>query len=679
MATVSGTINPSSAYKLTMTITESEVNVSKNTSKVKVVGKISGVKSSYYAYNSSSTNTVKIDGTTYKPTTAYNVRNGTSTQIFSYTKTVTHANDGSKKLSVSWSFNGNLSSYNPNGTVSGSVNLTKIARHGNISSTSGSINDESAPWIEFTNPANGLTKCWLELPDLTDDTQYAYRYADVTSRYTWELTEEERTAIRAAMANVESTKLTYCYANYVGDSWVERRSEGKATMTIVNGNPIFSDFSYRDTSEETLAVTGNDQILIAGKSILEVSISTEQKAVAQKQATMSRYVASISGQNAQGAYLDDETVVISGISGISEQTLSVAAIDSRGSQTPVSKEVTVLPYIEPTIVFQAERLNGFEADTTLSISGTISLLNDGENDLNSVQSVRVRVREQGVSEWGDWRELSGWTVDEKGAVSLDDLTLNLDNAKNYELEAEITDRLSSNSESVVVVAGIGVFRIGLDGNLYNSERKLLTEDDQLSSSNIQAGAITAEKMAPLSVAANNIDFDTFPSSPEAVRNTGGWKCVGTVVNSAQTNTIELAVPANSQIYKIIWNSQLASRGYTSIYAIDENGTIMPTKRAGYGLQMSAAFSEHNVNASALQALEMTAGVSACGQLVSSKNTDTGFWRVFVGHVAGGSESIKMTAGQIQQDGDNIHKIRMFTNATFQVGCRLTVWAWDPAN
>ncbi len=125
-------IAPNNAYKLVVTIEESPYSISGNYTPIKVTGVITGMSGTYSAYNTTSANTVNINGTVYRPTTAYNIGLNKSTQIFSYTQNIPHESDGSKTLAFSWSFSGALSQYNPNGTISKTQALTKIPRASSV-------------------------------------------------------------------------------------------------------------------------------------------------------------------------------------------------------------------------------------------------------------------------------------------------------------------------------------------------------------------------------------------------------------------------------------------------------------------------------------------------------------------------------------------------------------------
>lgn len=120
----------SSADKYTMTLSYSySTSAANNKTTLTIKGVIKSNNSSYTSYKSSSTNTVQVrynnsSGTSVlsnSPTTAYDCRNLGSTQIFSYSVDIPHDSSGNRTVWVSWYFNGNQSTWNPTGTVTGTI------------------------------------------------------------------------------------------------------------------------------------------------------------------------------------------------------------------------------------------------------------------------------------------------------------------------------------------------------------------------------------------------------------------------------------------------------------------------------------------------------------------------------------------------------------------------------
>lgn len=427
-----------------------------------------GSSNSWVYSNSCSMN---VDGTGYSAG-KIQMWGGGATTLLSGSKTLW--TDGSGNRSFGASAVGALYTNANNTSGSGSWSLDNIPMYGDITGYSGNFNDSNySPWIDFTNPAGGTTQVWFELPNLTGSTRYAQRN-DIGSRHTWTLTEAEMNSIRSAMANVNSTTITYKFANYVG-GWVERA--WNATFTIVDANPVFSNFTYKDTNSATVAITGNNQYIIQGQSSLQVTVPVADKATAVKSATMSKYLFSVAGISSEATWSNTADVVksIGVISSSANQTLTVTARDSRSNSKAVTKTVNVVPYTVPLVYATAQRVNDFENTTQIHIEGIASLISVAgvtKNTVNNASGVQYRYRQVGGA-WGSWVNRASTYNTSTGAVNSTDFTLSLDNTKEFEFEFKITDKLSSSVQTVIVDKGQSLFRIGLDGKAYSKEQPLM--------------------------------------------------------------------------------------------------------------------------------------------------------------------------------------------------------------
>ena len=140
----------------------------------------------------------------------------------------------------------------------------------------------------------------------------------------------------------------------------------------------------------------------------------------------------------------------------------------------MSKNVNVLAYAAPVVNATATRLNNFENQTTLKVSGTYSPLTINNTAKNTVSSVQYRYKAQSTSTWSSWTSMTGLSVTSAGAYTTTDKVLSLDNNTSFDFEIKTTDKLGSTTVSLTVSVGIPIFRIGVnDGLLYNKEQPLM--------------------------------------------------------------------------------------------------------------------------------------------------------------------------------------------------------------
>lgn len=383
-------------------------------------------------------------------------------------RTLGHNADGTRGFGASAQA-GVYQNVNANTSGSGSWSLNTIPRMAPMTNLSGNITDETTnPWVEFTKYA-GTVNVWFELPSLTGSTQYAYR-GNVGSRYTWTLSEAEKNAFRAAMANTNATTVRYVvHTNISGNNYWDYRDR---TLTIINAQPEFTDFSFTDTNTQSTTVTGDNQYFIQNKSVVGLTINgTTQKATAQKSASMVRYIAVLDGVSTSIPYVTSNiSQSLGSITAATNTQLQVSAVDSRTNATVVTKPITVIPYSSPTIAVEYQREDDFYEDTTITISGQFSPIAIGgvnKNAVNTTNGVQYRYREAGGT-WGSWINRTS-SSSSAGEVTVAPFIVSLDINTQYEFEARITDKFEEQSTTTTVNVGIPVFRIGTNSILYYKE------------------------------------------------------------------------------------------------------------------------------------------------------------------------------------------------------------------
>lgn len=401
------------------------------------------------------------------------------------TTTIKHNDDGTKNFSASGGVNIYGSSEYYSG--SGSFTLNSIPRKATVTSAS-NFNDEANPTIGYENKAGNSVSSLQACIAKTDGSTIVVAYRDINktgSSYTFNLTAAERTALRNLIPNSNSTTVRMYVKTVIGSNTFYDYKE--VTLSITNANPTFSNFTYQDTNSTVTNIIGSNQILVRGKSSLRVTVSSGNKAVANKSATMSNYVASISGLTASANYsTSDVTMNFSGNTFTAgTQALSVKATDSRGNSTTVSKNVTVLAYSNPTTNISAQRLNNFENQTTITVGGSFSPLTVSGTAKNTISLVEYRYKDQSTTTWGSWTTMSGLSVNSGGTFTVSNLTLSLDNTKSFDFQVRTTDRFGNYTTSAVISQGTAIFRIGTDGYVYNQEQRCLsTADLPITSQNI---------------------------------------------------------------------------------------------------------------------------------------------------------------------------------------------------
>ena len=191
---------------------------------------------------------------------------------------VGHNSDGTK----SFSSNGNAAIYTAatNASGSGSWALPTIARWASLTAFSvdqGGIpaTDESALWVEFSNPAGLNVTAFVEI--IVGGSIVGGRVfnnSGAGSRHNFAVNTTSRELIQSKMPNTATATIRIGIQSTISGTTVYDYRD--RTITIANGsgqaNPIFTDFSYKDSNAATVAITGNDQYIIQGQSTLQATI-----------------------------------------------------------------------------------------------------------------------------------------------------------------------------------------------------------------------------------------------------------------------------------------------------------------------------------------------------------------------------------------------------------------------
>lgn len=223
------------------------------------------------------------------------------------------------------------------------------------------------------------------------------------------------------------------------------------TLKVANSNPTFGTaFTYKDSNTTITAKTLNDQYIVQGKSTLLITIPVAARALAVNGATMVRYEATVNGvtKTANWSNTADVTINMGTVNVASNTTLSLKAVDSRENSTTKTKTVNIVPYNNPVVSATAVRLNNFEAETTITLSGSVAPLNVNGTNRNSVVSAKYKYRASG----GSYNTLTSFTVTGFPNYSATNVVLTLSNTQAWDISIEVTDNLGTVTTVVKTVS-----------------------------------------------------------------------------------------------------------------------------------------------------------------------------------------------------------------------------------
>lgn len=390
MASFNGNIGtPSGGFNLKVEYSISQ-SVSGNYSDVTATGYVKRNNSSYYPYNSQSSSNLSINGTGKSYTGSYNLGSDGYKTIVSNTVRVYHNSDGTKSITISFSFNGLLSSYYPNGSISQTITLPTIPRASDVACSSPYIGDTATMTVSKKSSSFTSTVSY-QIGTLTGT------IATKTSATVLSLkTESLADSIYAQIPNSKSIQGTITCQTYNENTLVGTKTTTFYLYTKEEDCKPTVTGTIVDTNEKTIEITGDSSKLI--KYISKPKITIE--ATANKSASIKSY--SINLNDGQASTNQENT-----FDSISSNIVTINAVDSRGYSNTVDIDISenLIDYIK--LMFNDIELSRPEEtsnEVLLNANGV--WFNGSFNDeiINSL-IIGYKYKKSGDNDWIDGGEI----------------------------------------------------------------------------------------------------------------------------------------------------------------------------------------------------------------------------------------------------------------------------------
>lgn len=424
------------------------------------------------------------NGTTYRSTGSHLIK--------SATKRVYHNADGTKSFSLGGHFQSGWSTFGRIDTGMQTQVLNTIPRASTPTLSDTTPNSDQTITIHTNRASSSFTHSIL-----LDFGGYDVTLATgVTSSWSWNLLNN-KAGMAAQIPNSKTGSGTIRLRTYSGSTFVGEKTIG-FTYTLISAEPTFSNYQTYDANATTVGVTGNSSVIVQNYSNVKTRITSANKMVARYSSSAVRYESTLSGRTVSANYSSSSDVLIShgAIQASSSLTQSIKAVDSRGYTKTVNKTIPVVPYKKPILNVGITRLNNFENETTLKVSGSFSQMFVSGVRRNGLLSTAVSYRKkvQGAS-WSSWITLtiSAYNGD-AGTFACADVIASYDNSKYVDFEVRVSDKLTTTIHSTRVSAGkpilyvdtkngsVGVGKMSdkvnvldVDGAIYSEGRKVLTD------------------------------------------------------------------------------------------------------------------------------------------------------------------------------------------------------------
>ena len=407
------------------------------------------LKSTYYRSQgslSTSSATSKLDGTS--KSFGYTTFKSGETTLQEVSRTLSHNNDGSsptKNVAASMTM-----AYGGKGSTSVDIKMPNITRNAIVTSAT-DFTDESNPSLVFVNPGNFTTKPYINISDDNGNLVYwLYRDEDVSSPYTWNITDEERIAMRKACNKQAKYNCTIGIDTFSGSTKIGYNAL-RQTMTIINANPTLT-YTITEQNSKVIALLGeNSESIVENASKVKVVVTP----TALKEATI-KSVGILYGNVGQMFTQEpyEKTFDI-----LSTNEFVLRTYDSRMNYIIENVTKNLIPYKNVQInSCKFKRENPTSSNIILNANITYYQQTFGETA--NVPTIKYKVGEEGTL---INIESSNYTIDENNnKITISDLVLEntLDYRQQDNFYLYVNDLLSETTEYKLVTKGIPTFEAG---------------------------------------------------------------------------------------------------------------------------------------------------------------------------------------------------------------------------
>lgn len=434
---------PTNGFNLAVDVRYEQDIATNKTKIIAVQGYVKRNNSTYHPYNSTSSAvfTVKnTDGSQLYSTTRnpkYDLGSNGYKSVLDISPNVeiSHSADGKKTIVITFSFDGKLSSYYPNGSISKTIELPTIPRTSSVTCADGNIG--SATTININRASSTFTHT-LEYNFLGLTGTIATKTANTSIGWTIP------TSFYSKIPNANSGSGTITCSTYSEDTLI-----GTSTCTfnafVINSNPSISA-TVEDTNTSAIQATGNKNKLIRYISNAQIVITATPK----NSATISS-VKVVNGSQTK-------TTSTSTINSVDSDTFNLTCTDSRGLTATENITKEFIEYIKPVIV---SALLSRPTTTSNTINASVQGLcyNGSFGVKNNSFELKWRYKKSTDTSWGNYTTVTATRSGNNFSFS-GELGTDFSYTESYNFEFVVSDTFTSNTYSTTVTRGLPIIDIG---------------------------------------------------------------------------------------------------------------------------------------------------------------------------------------------------------------------------
>ena len=286
----------------------------------------------------------------------------------------------------------------------------------------------------------------------------------IGSSGTFSFTASEIASLYAGIPNSNTGAYSLSCTTYSGSTNIGSKTvSGTIRVDPARAAPIFSAFNF---SASRTDLTGDSSKIISGVSSVTVTIPVADKAISTTSASIVKYIASVGNATAEAPWSENAYVYIE-VPNAASGTVSVAAVDSRGNQTIVTKLGTLIPYTPPRVSsITTQRANSVDSAVSLQAQGVWD--NKSFGLVTNTLSAQYRYKLTTAQEYSDPIAITltinenSWQFNDtiSGDLGVDGFTI----TSSFDVLLEVTDAVPvSGSGQSLVDRGIPTMHMTQDG------------------------------------------------------------------------------------------------------------------------------------------------------------------------------------------------------------------------
>ena len=330
------------------------------------------------------------------------------------------------------------------------IGLKVIPQGARLDSAPLAFNDEANPVISYrsyVNEATAIITTNTNLQELDTIISHTLPLSSETTTYTFELTEEERDALRLRCKNSNSMKLYFGVYCEVNGEVIYTNSE--TTFSVINANPTAIG-TVKDINPATLALTGDENTLIRFASTAAVSAQF----TAIKKATIVDYWIEYNSNILPKTYQEFEKV--------EGNIFTFHITDSRGNIGESFVQAPMIEYTKLTCNIDTTQRPDIDGVMNIKCSGNYynGAFSYTDDAVANTLQVQYRHKIQGA-DYTDWIDLpytirTDGTYDASIALTLE----NFDYTQVYVFQCRAIDKLNNIQSVELASKSLPVFHWG---------------------------------------------------------------------------------------------------------------------------------------------------------------------------------------------------------------------------